>query len=66
MKVHVNGECREVPDGSCLEDLLEHLELRASRIAVELNREIVPRTRFSEQTLRDGDRLEIVTFVGGG
>ena len=46
--------------------LVEQLGMKADRVAVELNREIVPRERWPETALRDGDRLEIVHFVGGG
>lgn len=66
MKLHINGEARDFPDLLSLESLLEHLGMRADRVAVELNREIVSRPQWTETRLQDGDRLEIVHFVGGG
>ena len=47
-------------------DLLSQLELEPVRVAVEINEDIVPRKRFGETPIHDGDRIEIVTFVGGG
>lgn len=49
-----------------LEAVLERLEMRADRVAAELNGELAPRARWSETEVHDGDRLEIVHFVGGG
>jgi sulfur carrier protein len=66
MKVMVNGEAAEVPDGLDVARLLEHLKIPGARVAVELNREIVARAQRAGRALRDGDRLEIVSFVGGG
>ena len=66
MKLQVNGEERDFPGELTLAALLEQLGMRADRVAVELNREIVARERWAEKELREGDRLEIVHFVGGG
>ena len=66
MTVIVNGEPKECPNGASLAQFIEHLQLKGDRVAVELNREIAARNRWSETTLREGDRLEIVHFVGGG
>ena len=66
MKVQINGEDRQVADGTSLAGLLESLELGEVRVAVERNLEIVPKDRYDETTLAEGDHLEIVTFVGGG
>jgi thiamine biosynthesis protein ThiS len=69
MKLHINGEEREfsdVPASFTLAGLVERLGMKADRVAVELNRDIVPRTAWSETVLHDGDRLEVVHFVGGG
>ena len=66
MKLFINGEEREVAPGLTLAALLEQLGMKADRVAVELNREIAARERWSATTLADGDRLEIVHFVGGG
>jgi sulfur carrier protein len=66
MKLHINGEERALPDGLTVAALVEHLGMKADRVAVELNRDIVARDRWAETPLVDGDRLEIVHFVGGG
>jgi thiamine biosynthesis protein ThiS len=66
MKLHINGEERALPDGLTVAALLEHLGMKADRVAVERNREIVARDRWAATALADGDRLEIVHFVGGG
>ena len=62
----VNGEERQLPAGTTVLGLIELLGLGGRRIAVERNREIVPRARHADAVLADGDRLELVTFVGGG
>jgi len=66
MKIIVNGEAKECPNGQSLAAFIEQLGLKGDRIAVELNREIAPRTRWNGISLAAGDRLEIVHFVGGG
>jgi thiamine biosynthesis protein ThiS len=66
MRLVINGEEKELSGLSTLSSLVEQLELKADRLAVELNRDIVPRTRWAETLLHDGDKLEIVHFVGGG
>ncbi|MBZ5645872.1 MAG: sulfur carrier protein ThiS [Acidobacteriia bacterium] len=66
MQLIINGEERSFGELSSLAALVEQLGMKGDRVAVELNCEIVPRTRWSETPLRDGDRLEIVHFVGGG
>ncbi len=66
MQVTVNGAVREVPEGLTVRALVEHLGLAAGPVAVEVNRVIVPRARHAEHPVADGDRIEIVHFVGGG
>jgi thiamine biosynthesis protein ThiS len=69
MKVYINGEEREfddVPASFTLAALVGRLGMKADRVAVELNHDIVPRTAWAETMLHDGDRLEVVHFVGGG
>lgn len=66
MKLQINGEEREVAEGLTLAVLLEQLAMKADRVAVELNREIVRREAWAQTRLQPGDRLEIVQFVGGG
>ncbi|MEE9382235.1 MAG: sulfur carrier protein ThiS [Nannocystaceae bacterium] len=62
----VNGERRSAPEGITLAGLVADLDLDPRQIAVERNHDVVPRTQYADTTLSDGDRLEIVTFVGGG
>lgn len=64
--VVVNGETHAVEDGSSVADLLQTLGVQPQHVAVERNREIVPRATFAQTPLAPGDRVEIVTFVGGG
>jgi sulfur carrier protein len=66
MRVQVNGESREVDPGSTLGVLLQQLGLSARPVAVERNAQIVPRAAHHDTVLAEGDRLEIVQFVGGG
>ena len=62
----VNGEDRQVPAGTTVLALVELLGLAGRKVAVERNREVVPRAQHAETALADGDRVELVTFVGGG
>lgn len=62
----MNGEAVLVPAGSTITDLLRRLALEPARVAVELNLRVVPRAEQASVRLNHGDRLEIVTFVGGG
>jgi sulfur carrier protein len=64
--VVVNGESHEVPDGTTVAGLVVRLGLGDRRVAVERNREVVPRATHADTVLAEGDRLELVTFVGGG
>jgi thiamine biosynthesis protein ThiS len=64
--IRVNGEEQEVSDGLLLSELVAHIKLRADQVAVELNHEVVRRSAWTATTLRPGDRVEIVHFVGGG
>jgi sulfur carrier protein len=66
MQLSVNGEPHQVPDGLTVRGLLEHLGLTEGPVAVERNREIVPRAEHSSAPLHEGDSVEIVHFVGGG
>ncbi|MCE9673695.1 sulfur carrier protein ThiS [Myxococcus stipitatus] len=66
MQVWVNGETREVPEATSLAALLESLRIGGPGVAVEVNAEVVRRARHPEHLLQPGDRVEIVTFVGGG
>ena len=66
MKLIINGAEREFTNISTLASLVDQLGMKPDRVAIERNRDIVPRDRWSETHLADGDRLEIVHFVGGG
>ena len=66
MIVTINGESREIPDNLTVSALLEHLGLTVGRVAVELNRQILPRDRWPATQVAPGDSYEIVHFVGGG
>jgi sulfur carrier protein len=69
MKLHINGEEREFansPVPLTLAALVESLGMKPDRVAVELNRDIVPRDRWAETAIKEGDKLEVVHFVGGG
>lgn len=69
MKLHINGEERDFESTATpfnLAALVEILALKADRVAIELNRDIVPRDRWAETPLHEGDSLEMVHFVGGG
>ena len=66
MRATVNGDKIELPEGLTVSALLAHLGVRPGRVAVERNGEVVKRARHADEPVRDGDVLEIVTFVGGG
>jgi sulfur carrier protein len=66
MRITVNGEARDVPDRTTVARLLEMLPNAGGRVAVEVNREIVPRSQHAARRLAEGDAVEIVTLVGGG
>lgn len=67
MHIQLNGEQQDVPESICdVESLITHLGLSDRMIVVEKNREILDRDQYSEILLEEGDRLEIVQFVGGG
>ncbi|MBO6766149.1 sulfur carrier protein ThiS [Maricaulis sp.] len=66
MQLTVNGESRSIADGARVADLVSDLNLDGRKIAVERNLEIVPRSQYAGTALQDGDRIEIVAFVGGG
>ena len=66
MRVELNGEPKELPEGATLLSLIEQLSLAPERVAVELNHDVVRRADWPAVQLSDGDRVEIVHFVGGG
>ena len=66
MKIALNGEARELPGALSIAELLEHAGYGGRRVAVEINREIVPRSVHGERRLQDGDQVEVVHALGGG
>jgi thiamine biosynthesis protein ThiS len=66
MKITINGELREIPDGLTVAALLQHLEMTADRVAIERNLDILPRAKWQETAVQPNDRFEIVHLVGGG
>ena len=66
MLVEVNGESRDVPASITLAEFVEQLALAPERLAIELNRQVIRRAHWSQVILNEGDRVEIVHFVGGG
>lgn len=66
VRVRVNGDAVEVPAGATVAALIERLQVATPRVAVERNREIVPRAQYASTELQEGDVLEVVEFVGGG
>lgn len=66
MIVTINGERREIPDNLNVIALLEHLSMRVDRVAIERNRDILPRAKWQETLIQPGDNFEIVQLVGGG
>jgi sulfur carrier protein len=66
MRVLVNGEPMELPEGLSVEALLEQLKVKREYTAVALNREITPKTQYADTWLKDGDKVEIVRPMGGG
>ncbi len=66
MNLTINGEPRSLPSTETLGALVGQLGMKSDRVAIELNREIVPRDQWPLTPLKEGDRLEIVHFVGGG
>ncbi|MBI3820730.1 MAG: sulfur carrier protein ThiS [Planctomycetes bacterium] len=65
-RIEINGEPRHVAPGATLADVLKLIGAPKSGFAVEKNGDIVPKSRHASEEIREGDRLEIVTFVGGG
>jgi thiamine biosynthesis protein ThiS len=66
MRIHLNGHEKDVAPVPTLEALVMALGMKTDRIAIELNHEIVTRAKWGETPVREGDKLEIVQFVGGG
>jgi sulfur carrier protein len=66
VKIKVNGEIREIPDGLSVAALLEHLGMNVGRVAVERNLDVLPRVQWGATRVAEGDSYEVVQLVGGG
>ena len=66
MDIQLNGEPHTVPDGSTAQNLVDSLQLTGKRIAMEVNRELVPRSTYPTHQLNKGDQVEVVHAIGGG
>lgn len=66
MRIQLNGDSFELPDGETVAGLLSRLELVGRRVAVELNQDIVPRSQHADTVLGEGDQIEVVHAIGGG
>ena len=66
MKISFNGEPHDVDETTTISKILEHFEIDRRQVAVEVNLEIVPRADLDKYVLQEGDRIEVVTLVGGG
>ncbi len=66
MKVQINGQVETIPDECTVARLVADRQLQPVRVAVEVNGQLVPRKDYERAVLREGDRVEMVTFVGGG
>jgi thiamine biosynthesis protein ThiS len=66
MRIVLNGEPRDVPEACSIASLLSGLQIRSNQVAVEVNLTIVDRSAFEGTALRDGDRVEVIGFIGGG
>jgi thiamine biosynthesis protein ThiS len=66
MHIQVNGEQRALAAGLTVAGLLTELDIRPDRVAVELNLTILDRNEFDRRSLQEGDRIEIISFIGGG
>jgi thiamine biosynthesis protein ThiS len=66
IQIHVNGDPRDVRADATVGDLLRELAIKTERVAVEVNLEILDRKEFDQRSLKQGDRVEILSFIGGG
>ena len=66
MNIYVNGEAKEIDSGFALKELLDKYQINPKTVVVEKNEVVVPRNAVAQTPLADGDKIEIVRFVGGG
>jgi sulfur carrier protein len=65
-QIKVNGDLIDIQNGLTLVGLLEHFKLQSKKVAIELNRKIIPKSEYNTTKLNDNDTLELVHFIGGG
>jgi thiamine biosynthesis protein ThiS len=66
MTIIINGDIKEIPNDSTLDDMLNFFSLPSKRVAVELNKTVVPRREWGTTTIAESDKIEVIHFVGGG
>lgn len=66
MNIVLNGEARALNNGTLVTQLIHQLGLEGKRLAVEINRDIIPRSQYAQTEIRDGDTIEVVHAIGGG
>ncbi|MEW6026848.1 MAG: sulfur carrier protein ThiS [Planctomycetota bacterium] len=66
MKITLNGDARDIKNNSTVKELLDFLKLKSETVAVELNLAILPKNEYDNRCLKEGDKVEIISFVGGG
>lgn len=66
MQIILNGQKKDVPDGLTVEGLLRYLNIEPARVAVELNLEVVKKAEYSVRIIKEGDSIEVVSFMAGG
>ena len=66
MKISVNGEIKELPEGISVSEMIECLSLPSRRMAIEVNKQVIRKQDWAALKIKDGDHVEIVHFVGGG
>ncbi len=66
MQIYLNGEEKEFSDNMTMSELVQQLDLGGQRFAIEVNKDLVPRSSFDQHRLQPGDRVEIVQAIGGG
>jgi sulfur carrier protein len=66
MVVSVNGKVMDLPEGTSVDGLLDHLKVKREYTAVAVNREITPKAQYADTRLKDGDKVEVVRPMGGG
>ena len=66
MLITLNGEKKDIPIGLTVKGLLDHLDIKPERVAVEINEDIVRKATYADTAVKEGDRVEVVQFMGGG